>query len=168
MPYLIVKLTDMKVQFLLNLILTIVWVFITGSMALANFIFGFLLSFLVLWLTSRKQENRKYFVITPRIVGFFFYFLYELLKANLQVAADVVTPKFYMKPGIVAYPLDAKSNLEITLLANVISLTPGTLSLDVSDDKKYLYIHAMYVNDKNDFIEGIKTGFERRILAILR
>ena len=158
----------MKVQFLLNLILTIVWVFITGSMAFANFLFGFLLSFLVLWLISRKQESRKYFVIAPRFIGFVFYFLYALLKANLQVAADVITPKFYMEPGIVAFPLDAKSDLEITLLANVISLTPGTLSLDVSDDKKYLYIHAMYISDKEEFIEGIKKGFERRILAILR
>lgn len=158
----------MKVQFLLNLILTIVWVFLTGSLAFVNFIFGFLLSFVVLWIISRKQENRKYFVIAPRIIGFFFYFLYELFKANIQVAADVITPKFYMTPGIVAFPLDAKSDLEITLLANVISLTPGTLSLDVSEDKSTLYIHAMYVGDKDEFIAGIKNGFEKRILAILR
>lgn len=158
----------MKVQFLLNLVLTIVWVFLTGSLEFVNFLFGFILSFLVLWIISRKQENRKYFVIAPRLISFFFFFLYELLKANLQVAADVVTPKFYMEPGIVAYPLDAKSDLEITLLANVISLTPGTLSLDVSNDKKVLYIHAMYVNDRDEFIEDIKRGFERRILSITR
>jgi multicomponent Na+:H+ antiporter subunit E len=158
----------MKVQFLLNLVLTIVWVFLTGSLEFVNFVFGFILSFLVLWLISRKQENRKYFVIAPRLISFFFYFLYELLKANIQVAHDVITPKFYMQPGIVAYPLDAKSDLEITILANVISLTPGTLSIDVSDDKKTLYIHAMYVNDKEEFIKDIKTGFERRILSITR
>lgn len=158
----------MKVQFLLNLILTIVWVFLTGSLEIVNFIFGFILSFLVLWLISRKQENRKYFAIAPRLISFFFYFIYELIKANIQVAHDVVTPKFYMKPGIVAYPLDAKSDLEITILANVISLTPGTLSLDVSDDKKILYIHAMYVSNKEEFIEDIKKGFERRILSITR
>lgn len=158
----------MKVQFLLNLILTIVWVFLTGSLEIVNFIFGFILSFLVLWLISRKQENRKYFAIAPRLISFFFYFIYELIKANIQVAHDVVTPKFYMQPGIVAYPLDAKSDLEITILANVISLTPGTLSLDVSDDKKILYIHAMYVSNKEEFIEDIKKGFERRILSITR
>lgn len=158
----------MKVQFLLNLILTIVWVFLTGSLEFVNFLFGFILSFLVLWIISRKQENRKYFVIAPRLISFFFYFLYELLKANMQVAADVITPKFYMEPGIVAYPLDAKSDLEITILANVISLTPGTLSLDVSNNKKVLYIHAMYVSDRDEFIEDIKSGFERRILSITR
>lgn len=158
----------MRVQFLLNLILTIVWVFLTGSLAFVNFIFGFLVSFLVLWVISRKHESRKYFRIAPQLVSFFFYFLYELLRANMQVAADVITPKFYMSPGIVAYPLDARTDLEITMLANIISLTPGTLSLDVSDDKKILYIHAMYVDDKDAFIESIKNGFEKRLLNLLR
>lgn len=158
----------MKIQFLLNILLTIVWVFLTGSLATINFIFGFLLSFLVLWIVSRNERSRKYFRIAPRLIGFVLYFLYELIKANLQVAADVVTPKFYMTPGIVEFPLDAKTNLEITLLANVITLTPGTLSLDVSDDRKVLYIHAMYVDDKEEFITNIKQGFERRILSILR
>ncbi len=158
----------MKVQFLLNILLTVVWVFLTGSLATTNFIFGFVLSFLVLWIVSRNQRSRKYFRIAPRMIGFVFYFTYELIKANIQVAADVITPKFYMTPGIIEYPLDAETNLEITFLANVITLTPGTLSLDISEDKKVLYIHAMYINDKDEFIDGIKHGFERRILSILR
>ncbi|MGM0479714.1 MAG: Na+/H+ antiporter subunit E [Bacteroidota bacterium] len=158
----------MKVQFLLNIMLTIVWVFLTGSLATVNFIFGFLLSFLVLWIVSRNERSQKYYRIAPRLVGFLFYFLYALIKANIQVAADVVTPKFYMTPGIVRYPLEAETNLEITFLANVISLTPGTLSLDVSEDRKVLYIHAMYVEDKEAFIADIKQGFEKRILNILR
>jgi multicomponent Na+:H+ antiporter subunit E len=158
----------MKVQFLLNILLAIVWVFLTGTINASNFTFGFILSFLVLWLISSNQQSRKYFVIIPRVFSFTFYFLYELIKANLQVAADVVTPKFYMEPGIIKFPLDAKTDLEITLLANVITLTPGTLSLDVSDDRKVLYIHAMYVHDRDEFIDSIKNGFEKRILKIVR
>ena len=73
-----------------------------------------------------------------------------------------------MKPGIVKVPLTIQSNLGITFLANMISLTPGTLSLDVSNDKKVLYVHAMYVTDKEEFIDSIKNGFEKRILEILR
>lgn len=158
----------MRVQFLLNILLAIVWVFLTGTITAVNLAFGFILSFLVLWLISFNERSRKYYVIAPRIISFGFYFLYELIKANLQVAADVITPKFYMEPGIIKYPLDAKTDLEITLLANIITLTPGTLSLDVSDDKKVLYIHAMYVHDKDEFINSIKNGFEKRILKIVR
>lgn len=158
----------MRVQFLLHIVLTIVWVFLTGSMAIVNFIFGFLLSYLVLWIISRNNSGSKYFRIIPKVFGFVFYFLYELIKANIQVAYEVMTPTNNMKPGIVALPLDAKTDLEITLLANVISLTPGTLSLDVSDDRKTLYVHGMYVEDKKAFIDGIKNGFEKRLLSILR
>jgi multicomponent Na+:H+ antiporter subunit E len=103
-----------------------------------------------------------------KVIGFFFFFLYELVKANIQVAYDVITPKFHMRPGIVRVPLDAKTEMEITLLANLISLTPGTLCLDVSDDRKVLYVHAMNITDKEAFIQGIKNGFEKRLLSILR
>ncbi|HZH68839.1 MAG TPA: Na+/H+ antiporter subunit E [Flavobacteriaceae bacterium] len=158
----------MKTRFLSNILLTFVWVALTGSFAFLNFLFGFVLSFCILWVTTTSRSESKYFVLIPKIIAFFFYFIYELIKANLQVAYDVITPKFYMKPGIVSLPLDAKTDIEITLLANIISLTPGTLSLDVSDDKKVLYIHAMYLTDKQKFIESIKNGFERRLLEILR
>lgn len=158
----------MKNQFLLNILLSFVWVALTGVFDYMNLLFGFLLSFAILWLITRSNADDRYFTMTFKIVSFFFFFLYELLKANLQVAYDVITPKLYMQPGIVRVPLDAKSDIEITLLANLISLTPGTLSLDVSSDKSALYVHAMYVKDKEAFISGIKNGFEKRLLSILR
>lgn len=155
-------------KLLMNLLLMLVWVALTGTFTYANFAFGFLLSFAILWAMARKSEGRKYFTRIPKVISFMFYFLYELLKANLQVAYDVITPRFYMKPGIIKIPLSAKSDLEITLLANMISLTPGSLSLDVSDDKSVLYVHAMYIHDRDKYIESIKMGFERRLLEILR
>lgn len=158
----------MSQRFLSNILLTFVWVALTGSFAFLNFLFGFILSFLILWIITLNNGDEKYFKLIPKIIFFFLFFSYELIKANIQVAFDVVTPKFYMKPGIVKVPLDAKSDIEITLLANLISLTPGTLSLDVSNDRKVLYVHAMYISDKEKFIRDIKQGFERRLLEILR
>jgi multicomponent Na+:H+ antiporter subunit E len=73
-----------------------------------------------------------------------------------------------MTPGIIRIPLSARTDLEITLLANLISLTPGSLSLDVSDDRKVLYVHAMYIGDKDAYIAHVKNGFERKLLDILR
>lgn len=158
----------MRTIFLSNILLMFVWVALTGNVEFINFLFGFVLGFLILWVITIGRKSSKYFTILPKIIAFFFFFLYELIKANMQVAFDVITPKFYMTPGIVRVPLDAKSNLEITFLANLISLTPGTLSLDVSDDRKVLYVHAMYVGDKEKFITNIKNGFERKLLEILR
>jgi multicomponent Na+:H+ antiporter subunit E len=145
-----------------------VWVALTGKFLVSNFLFGFVLSFCLLWTITRDREGRKYFNRIPRMVSFVFYFLYELLKANLQVAYDVITPKFYMTPGIIRIPLSAQTDLEITLLANLISLTPGSLSLDVSDDRKVLYVHAMYIGDKDAYIAHVKNGFERKLLDLLR
>jgi multicomponent Na+:H+ antiporter subunit E len=158
----------MKNRFLSNILLTIIWVALTGDFTLANYFFGFLISFFMMWLITVGSGDAKYFRILPKIIGFFFFFIYELVKANLQVAYEVMTPHYNMSPGIVKVPLDAKTNLEITFLANLISLTPGTLSLDVSDDKKVLYVHSMYITSKESFIRGIKNGFEKRILEILR
>jgi multicomponent Na+:H+ antiporter subunit E len=159
----------MKSPFTLNILFTLVWVALTGKTEFSNFVFGFIITFFILYLISDNTKSEGgYFSRVPNVIVFIGYFLLELIKANIQVAFDVVTPKNYMKPGIVAIPLDAKTDLEITLLANVITLTPGTLSLDVSTDKKTLYVHAMYINDPQEFIDEIKNGFEKKLLNILR
>lgn len=158
----------MKNRFLSNILLTFIWVAITGNFTFSNFLFGFLLSFFILRMVTGSTHKAKYFRIAPKVIAFIFYFLYELVKANIEVAIEVMTPKFRMTPGIVKLPLDAETDLEISFLANLISLTPGTLSLDVSDDKKVLYVHSMYIRDRESFIAGIKNGFEKRLLEILR
>lgn len=158
----------MKNQFLLNILLAIAWVLLSGELTAENFIEGLIIGHLILWISKSALGGTAYFKKIPKTIGFFFYFIKELIVANLKVAYDIVTPKDYMKPGIVAVPLDAKTDIEITLLANLISLTPGTLSLDVSDDKKILYIHALYVDDVEEFRLGIKNGMEKRLLEVLR
>ena len=72
------------------------------------------------------------------------------------------------RPGIIAVPIEARTDLEITTLANLVSLTPGTLSLDVSGDRRTLYVHAMFVDDPESIHRDIKNGMERRVLEALR
>ncbi len=155
-------------NFLMNLLLSFLWVALTGALSYSGFIFGFVLGFFVLWIMNRNEEDRRYFTRLPKIFGFIFYFLYQLLKANAQVAFDVITPRYFFKPGIVRYPLSVESDFEINVLSTFISLTPGTLIVDVSEDKKALYIHVMYLTDPETFVKTTKTGLERRLLEILR
>lgn len=158
----------MKNRFLSNILLTFIWVALTGNFTFSNYVFGFIVSFLILRLVTRGKKDAKYFRLLPKIIAFIFFFIKELVKANIEVAYEVMTPGYGMRAGIVKVPLTAKTDLEISFLANLISLTPGTLSLDVSDDKKVLYVHSMYIKDRENFIAGIKNGFERRLLEILR
>ena len=152
----------------MNLLLSFIWVALTGSMYYSNFLFGFLLGFFILWVMNLNEGDQRYFNRVPKTLGLLFYFIYEMLVANLQVAYDVITPNYFFKPGIVRYPLEATSDLEINLLSTMISLTPGTLILDISEDKKSIFIHVMYLKNKEKFISQIKNGFERRLLEITR
>jgi multicomponent Na+:H+ antiporter subunit E len=73
-----------------------------------------------------------------------------------------------LKPGVIAVPLDAKSDSEITLLSVLVTLTPGTLSIDVSADRRFLYVHTLFIDDLEEARRSIKTGIERRLLEVMR
>jgi multicomponent Na+:H+ antiporter subunit E len=102
------------------------------------------------------------------VAGLGLFFLRELVRANLRLAFDVATPTYHMKPGIVALPLDVTKDSEILLLAMLINLTPGSVALDVSNDRRVMYVHVMYISSPDDARAEIKQGFERRILRLFR
>ena len=95
-------------------------------------------------------------------------FIKELVLSALKVAWLVLQPKINIRPAIIAYPLTVTTDAQITLLANMITLTPGTLSVDVSEDRRTLYIHAIDIASKDALIGDIAAGFETKILGVLR
>ncbi|OFZ19119.1 MAG: cation:proton antiporter [Bdellovibrionales bacterium GWB1_55_8] len=156
--------------FLWNLLLAFFWGAVSDELTLLNLLFGFAIGFLSLWIARRTLDEINYFQKIVHIISFFIFFAKELVLSTLKIAHDVMTPRHRMLPGVLAIPLQANTDLEITLLANIISLTPGTLSLDISSDRKILYIHAMYITnrDKEMFRKYIKDQLERRVLELLR
>lgn len=92
-------------------------------------------------------------------------YLKNLVRANIAVAYDIITPKHRMQPGIIRVPLKLETDFSILMLVNLITMTPGTMSLDISSDKTYLYIHAMYLKDKEKVVEEIKE-MENRVHKI--
>ena len=148
---------------LLNVLLAVAWASLTGNLSPDNLIGGFVLGYIMIFFSRHALGSTRYVTKVPQVIGFVVYFLIELLRANFRVALEVLTPDFSMNPAIVAIPLDITRDIEITLLANLITLTPGTLSLDVSTDKRVLYVHTMYVTDIEDFRREIKDGFETRV-----
>ena len=153
----------------INIVLTLVWAGLLGGVTLANLVSGFIVSYLLLWLVTRGERGHDaYFGKLPRFAGFIVYYLWELLVSNAIIAYDVLTPTHHMKPGVIGIPIDAKTDLEITVLANLITMTPGTLSLDISPDRRTLYVHAMYIRDPEKLRADIKENLERRVLALLQ
>lgn len=157
-----------KSIFLSNLLLTIIWVLATGTFSEENFIFGFLISFCILYIITINSEDRKYFTILPKLVSFLLFMSWEIIKANLVTVKESLYAKSKLEPAVVAVPLTVISDIEITMLATMVSVTPGTLVMDISDDKKVMYIHVMHMTNKQDFIDEVKNKFEKRLLDILR
>ena len=151
-----------------NLSLAVTWVVLTGRMTLVDLFGGFILASGVNYLLQRGRGVPKPFLKLYRSVDLLAFLAWELVLSNLRIAHDVLTPTHYMRPAIVGVPLTARTDAEITLLANLVTLTPGTLSLWVSSDRSVLYVHAMYVVDREHLIAEIKNGFERRVLELLR
>ena len=155
-------------HFFFNVFLALVWALASGRISLLSLMIGVVLGYGVLWVSQPLMGPSRYFQKLPIAIRFFGFFVWQLLLSNLRVAYDVITPHLYMRPGIIAVPLDATTDREITLLANLITLTPGTLSLDLSDDRRTLYVHAMFVDSPDSVRHSIKNGFERRLLELIR
>jgi multicomponent Na+:H+ antiporter subunit E len=154
--------------FFLNLLLAGFWALATGRLTSGTFLIGFMAGFATLLVMRRAIGTDVYVRKFNGAVRLLVLFLYELVKANIRIAYDIVTPTHYMRPAILAIPLDARSDFEITLLANMITLTPGTLTLHVAEDRSVLYIHSVYTPDPERLRRTIKEGFEARILELTR
>lgn len=151
-----------------NLLLGLAWVLLSGDFTGLNLLVGLVFGYITLVLIEPHLEALKgYPARVPRFIGFVLFFIKELIQANLRVAFDILTPPWHMQPGVIAFPLSARTEMEITMVANLISLTPGTLSLDVSDDRKVLYIHAMFLDDEEELRRNLKE-MEHRALELFR
>ena len=154
--------------FLLNIFLSIGFSAVLGQFNLSGFLTGFIVGYMALWLSKPLYGPTRYFERLPKVIGLISFFAKELLVSNLRVLWDVITPRHISRPGIIGIPLDARTDAEIMLVANLISLTPGTLSLDLSEDRRVLYIHVMFLDDIEETRQEIKQGLERRVLEVMR
>ena len=154
--------------FLFNLLLAIAWVAVTGSASLLNLVFGFLLGTLALIIIREPFGSTGYLRRVRLVLSLAALFLKELSLSAWKVTVTVLSPDMKLKPGIFAFPLTVTSDFEITLLANLITLTPGTLSVDVSPDRRTRYVHALDCSDPEATKRGIANGFERKIMEAFR
>ncbi len=155
---------------LVNLVLTLAWVMVTGVFTFLNIVIGLLLGYGVLAITQQVTGRPGYARKLMQTVSLIAFFIYELTVANIRLSLDVIRPNARIRPAIVAVPLSARTDLEITALANLITLTPGSTSIELSDDRRTLYVHLVNIGDASleDVRNEIKRGFERRLLDVMR
>ena len=148
---------------LLNLVLAVLWMMMWEAFDIYSLIAGFLLGYLLLGIVSRTMEGQGYGTKGWQLVSFGIYFVRILIQSNIQVAKEILTPGLQMTPRFIRYSVEGLTEVQLTSLANAITLTPGTLSVDISDDNKYLYLHCMYAQDRQSAIDGIDELRDRMI-----
>lgn len=151
---------------------TATWLLLWGTLDLTGAAMGMALSALIAWTLPLKAGPNLGHILRkfPKIISLLFFFLWELLLANLRLAWDAITPGLDISPSIIALPLEAKTDSEIFLLAMLITLTPGTLSMEVTPDRRDLIVHCAYAGESTiaDLKQSLKEGFERRVLEVMR
>ncbi|PIC56638.1 MULTISPECIES: Na+/H+ antiporter subunit E [unclassified Sporosarcina] len=159
----------MAFQILLNFFIAVVWMFMSSSLTPSTFIIGYLIGLLMIIMTRRYFSGRLYIWRIWSAVKLTAIFLKELILSNISVLLLVIKPDLStMQPMFFAMPTELEKDWEITLLSSLITLTPGTVVVHVSDDQRTLYIHAIDVDDVDEAIDSIKNTFEKAIMEVSR
>ncbi|RLD18765.1 MAG: hypothetical protein DRI36_00665 [Caldiserica bacterium] len=158
----------MKKKLCLFFILLIIWILLTLPFNIQNLLLGIVISFIVSLIFKDYYSERIAEVFRIKkiiaIIKYIFTFLYYMLLANLDVMYRVLHPSLPINPGIVKVKTELKSNLAKTILANSITLTPGTLTVDIEGE--FLYIH--WINVKSANIEDATGYIVKRFEKILK
>ena len=150
------------------IILALLWAAMTGTFSGLNLLLGAGIGAVAVLLLRRNFARGRRLRQVRSVTSLALLFLYELGVSAVRVAIVVLTPnmKSVLRPAIIAFPLSVKSDAEITLLANLITLTPGTLSVDVSEDRSLLYVHTLTLSTREALIADIAGGFEAKVREV--
>lgn len=158
----------MPMQVLINLFIGVLWMFLQDDWSILTFASGYLFGILVLFILRRFLDSKFYLFTMHAVVQLFFLFIYELFASSIMVIREIVKPQIDIKPGIISFATSLESDLEVTLLALLLTLTPGSVVMEISPDKKLFYIHAMDIPELSDAVIRSKEKFEEAIKKVTR
>ncbi|MCE7794167.1 Na+/H+ antiporter subunit E [Salipaludibacillus sp. CUR1] len=156
----------MAFQILLNIGLALIWMLLRAEYTVLEFIIGYIVGLGLLFVLRRFLHFDFYFRRITAFIKLILLFFYKLILSNIDMTMIILSPKMDIQPGIIAVPTKLRTDWEITLLANLISLTPGTLTMNFSEDGRTLYVHSIHVPDKEKAIKEIHESFEKAIMEV--
>ncbi len=151
----------------MTLVVTIVWVMLVNVITLNAIVFGLILGIIIPIITSAYWPERPTLRNPMMIIEYMLVVLLDIVRANIQVALIILGKRNAdMKPGWVTVPLELRSPEAITVLAGTITMTPGTVSSDLSEDGHSLLVHCLDTDDPDAVVAQIKDRYERRLKEI--
>lgn len=145
---------------LLSLLLLLVWLLLSSDLSAGSVLIGLVLAWIIPLVTRTLWPDEPAIRKPWRIFAYLRRLLWDIFLANLTVARLVLSARRQPKPAFVSYPLSLEHPLAITILASTITLTPGTVSADISADRKLLLIHVLDVDDDQALVNGIRERYE--------
>ena len=147
-----------------SILMALAWAALQGQITLFNLVVGFVLGYAVLALLEKGGVLSSVFQTkVARALSLIGFFTRELIAANVRVAFDVLKPRLVITPAVVAIPLDITTDAEILLLSALINITPGSVTIDLSEDRRTLFVHVMHMTTPEASRLEIKSGFEQRV-----
>ncbi|MEC1639623.1 Na+/H+ antiporter subunit E [Schinkia azotoformans] len=158
----------MSMQVLINLFIGVLWMFLQDNWGLLTFFSGYLFGLLVLFILRRYFPTKFYPITLFAIMQLVVLFFYELFISSITVVRQVIRPRINVTPGIFTLKTELEGDLEVILLALLLTLTPGSVVVEVSPDNKKFYIHAMDIPESSDAVIRSTTRFEAAIKKVTR
>ncbi|MAY42459.1 MULTISPECIES: Na+/H+ antiporter subunit E [unclassified Neptuniibacter] len=149
-----------------SLMLFIIWLLVNNTVAPGHIVLGAFLALTIPLLTSGMQSPQPGFRKPFASMRYMLMVIWDIIIANFEVAQLVIRSSKKLNPAFIAIPLDIQHEFPITILASTVSLTPGTVSAEISEDKKWLYVHVLNLTDKDELITEIKHRYERPLMEI--
>lgn len=157
----------MAIQFFINIFFGFFWMFLSNGFDREYFAVGFFWGIIVLLIFRKVLPGKQlYFVFLWKWTKIVLLFLVELIKADISVFKLMFKKDLDVNPVIFEYPLDVKKDWQIVMLSNMITLTPGTITVNISHDNSKLFIHRLDTDDIPGEIDAIKTSFEKWLLEV--
>lgn len=158
----------MGFQIFINIVIAIVWMLFQNSFTMVDFFIGYVIGFVIVLILIRFKGFEFYFMRVLAFLKLSMIFARELAIANLVVLRTVLSPKMKIAPGIIAVPTSLESETEKVLFAVMMTLTPGTMSIEFSEDSKIIFVHALDASDREEVIRTVQGTFERGIMEVTR
>ena len=144
----------------LTLVLWGIWLLLNNTLSAGHVVLGLVFAIFIPWLTSGFWPEKVRMKAPLTLLKFLLIVLWDILVANMAVAKLILGRNKNLKPGFFYIDLDIQTPLGISLLANTISLTPGTVSCDLTEDRKRLLVHALHIEDISTAVKEIKERYE--------
>lgn len=151
---------------MLSLVLAATWLLVANTVTIGHLLLAALLGLVIPWITWRFWPDRPHLARPGRIPAYIGRVLADIVIANFEVARQVLGPVRSLQPTFVEVPVDLADDFALTIFASTVSLTPGTVSADVSDDRRWLLVHALHADDPEEVARTVKARYEAPLKEI--